>query len=610
VLNENGQTEDSIAAFRQAILLRPTHAQSYGNLGDALKNNRQLSEAIDAYRQATALRSDYAEAHNNLGNALKDDGRFEEAVESYQAALSLCPQSAEFRSNMGNVLKEKGDIAAAIAAYRQSIALAPDYADAHYNLANALKDQGHLDEAIAGYRRALALRPDYAEALSNLGNSLADAGEIEAAIAAYRRVVALNPELPEPHSNLVYSMQFDPAWSASAIADEQRCWNRMHAEPLGTSIPVHGNEPEPGRRLRIGYVSPNLWGHCQSLFMIPLLSAHDRRQVEIFCYADVVRPDAGTDQIRTCVDRWRDTLGQSDVDVAALIREDRIDILVDLTMHMAHNRLLTFARRPAPVQVTWLAYPGSTGLGAIDYRLSDPYLDPAEGDESIYSEQTVRLPNTFWCYEPMDGREIPVNPLPALEAGVITFGCLNNFVKVNGGVLDLWAMVLQQVERSRLLLLAKQGSHRHRTLDRLAEHRIDPERVEFVSYQPRGDYLKLYQRIDIALDTFPYNGHTTSLDSLWMGVPVVTRVGERAVSRAGWCQLSNLNLRELAAGTDEQFVRIAVELSQDLPRLAALRAGLRQKMQSSPLMDAPAFARDLESAYRQMWIKWCGMASA
>jgi predicted O-linked N-acetylglucosamine transferase (SPINDLY family) len=609
VLNDTGQTEDSISAFRLAIALRPNHAQSHSNLGDALRTNRQLSEAIDAYRRAIALQPNYAEAHNNLGNVLRDAGQFDQAILSHRTALMLRPQSAEFHSNLGNALKDKGDTDAAIAAYQQAIALAPDYAEAHYNLANALKDRGQLDEAIASYRQAIALKPDYAQALSNLGNALADAGEIEPAIAAYRRVVALSPELPEPHSNLLYSMQFDPGCTSQAIAEEHHRWNLRHAEPLRPSITEHGNHPGTDRRLRVGYVSPNFWGHCQSLFMVPLLSAHDRQQVEVFCYADVRRPDAHTDQMRKHVDGWRDIVGQSDEDVAARIRQDQIDILVDLTMHMAHNRLLTFARKPAPIQVTWLAYPGSTGLGAIDYRLSDQYLDPHGRDESIYSEKTVRLPNSFWCYEPMEGREIADNPLPALESGVITFGCLNNFCKVNWGVLDLWAKVLQQVEGSRLLLLAKTGSHRQRTLDRLAQQGIDPRRIEFVSYLPRREYLELYQRIDVGLDTSPYNGHTTSLDSLWMGVPVVTLVGERAVSRAGWCQLSNLNLRELAAETDEQFVRIAVELCKDLPSLADLRSSMRQKMLSSPLMDAPAFARDIEAAYRKMWKAWCEKVS-
>jgi predicted O-linked N-acetylglucosamine transferase (SPINDLY family) len=255
--------------------------------------------------------------------------------------------------------------------------------------------------------------------------------------------------------------------------------------------------------------------------------------------------------------------------------------------------------------VGFAGYPASTGLSTIDYRLSDPYLDPEGSDESVYSEQVIRLPHSFWCHDPLENGDVPVGPLPALQAGFVTFGCLNNFCKVNDQVLALWAQVLCQVDRSRLLLLSKQGSHRQRTLDFLGRAGVNPDRVEFVPHRPRQEYLDQYHRIDLGLDTFPYNGHTTSLDSFWMGVPMVTLVGQTPVSRAGWCQLSNLGLTELAAQTQERFVEIAVELAKDLPRLQALRQSLRQRMEQSPLMDAAGFARGIEAAYRQMWRKWC-----
>ena len=256
----------------------------------------------------------------------------------------------------------------------------------------------------------------------------------------------------------------------------------------------------------------------------------------------------------------------------------------------------------------WLAYPGSTGLTAIDYRLSDPFLDPPGTDESIYSEKTVHLPHTFWCYDPLDGRDISVNALPAPANGFVTFGCLNNFCKVNDSVLRLWAGVLRAVASSRLLLLAPEGSCRVRTIALLGQEGIAAERIEFVAQQPRRKYLELYHRIDLGLDTFPYNGHTTSLDSFWMGVPVVTLVGQTIVGRAGLSQLMNLQLPDLSASGPEQFVRIAAELARDLPRLSELRRTLRSRLEASPLMDAPRFARDIEAAYREMWRKWCAPA--
>jgi protein O-GlcNAc transferase len=340
--------------------------------------------------------------------------------------------------------------------------------------------------------------------------------------------------------------------------------------------------------------------------MLPVLENHDKTQVEVFAYAQAPLSDAVTQRLRASIDCWRDIVGRSDAQVADLIRQDQIDILVDLSMHTAGNRLLVFAAKPAPVQVTWLGYPGSTGLQTIDYRLSDPYLDPLGEDESIYSEQTIRLPDTFWCYDPMDGRDIPINPPPALERGEITFGCLNKFTKLNPQNLALWAKVLAQVKNSRLLLLTDPGSHVQRTISELAGHGIDPARLEFIPRRSHQEYLKLYHRIDIALDTLPYNGHTTTIDGLWMGVPTVSLAGATAVGRAGVSILSNIGLLELIAKSEAQFVQIAVALAQDLPKLSNLRSTLRQRMEQSPLMDAPRFARNIESAYRQMWRTWCG----
>jgi predicted O-linked N-acetylglucosamine transferase (SPINDLY family) len=294
----------------------------------------------------------------------------------------------------------------------------------------------------------------------------------------------------------------------------------------------------------------------------------------------------------------------TDEAVEQRIREDRVDVLVDLTLHMAQNRLLVFARKPAPVQVTFAGYPGTTGLSAIDYRLTDPYLDPPDFDDHCYAEESLRLADTFWCYDPPSG-EPAVNPLPALEKGYVTFGCLNNFCKINPVVLKLWAQVLKAVERSQIMVLAAEGSHRRQTLDLLGREGIASDRVTFVARQSGRKYLELYHRIDMGLDTFPYNGHTTSLDSFWMGVPVVSLAGQTAVGRGGLSILSNLGLTELAAHDCERYIGIAVDLANNRPRLAELRATLRQRLQDSPLMDAPRFARNVEAAYRAMWQRWC-----
>jgi predicted O-linked N-acetylglucosamine transferase (SPINDLY family) len=629
-LKDKGRLDEAIAAWSAALSRQPDYFEARCNVGNALMSKGELDAAIAAYGKAIALRPSDAETHANLGNALHAHGRLHEAIAAYRQAIAIRPDYAEAHRTLGFILKETGQLDEAIAAYRQAIAIRPKYAEAHSNLGNALTDKGQLDEAIEAFRQAIALKPDLTEAHNNLGNALMDRGQIDEGVAACRQAVALQPDFPELHSNLLFNLHFHPGLDALAIAHEARRWNRQHAESLRQA---HGEPPRNDRTidrpLRIGYVSPDFWNHIVGRNLLPLLSHHDRQQFNVTCYAHVLRPDAMTSAIQQHADGWRSIVGLTDQQAAEQIREDRIDILIDLALHTVNNRLLVFARKPSPVQVTFAGYPGSTGLSTIDYRLSDPYLDPPGMDESIYSERTIRLPDSFWCYDPLDCGDIPVNPLPALsfskgsalsapsavegsassgppaEGGVITFGCLNNFCKVNDGVLALWAAVLRQVKGSRLLLRAQPGSHRQRTADRLSQDGIDPERIEFVGHLPRRKYLQMYHRLDIGLDSFPYNGHATSLDSFWMGVPVVTLVGQRVVSRAGWCQLSNLGLTELAGHTPEQFVQIAVELAKDLPRLAALRATLRQRMEQSPLMDAPKFARNVEAAYRQMWRTWC-----
>jgi predicted O-linked N-acetylglucosamine transferase (SPINDLY family) len=531
-------------------------------------------------------------------------GRLREADHLYRQILAQHPEHAETIHYMGVMASQMGHMQIAVDLMRRAIRLKPDYAAAWGNLGKALKESGQLDDAIAAYRQAIVLRADLAIAHNNLGVALDRAGQTDEAIAAYRSAIAIDPNFAEAHSNLAYVLQFHPDYDAHAIAEELGRWNRLHAQPLGTTQP-HRNDRNPERRIRIGYVSPDFRDHVIGRNVLPLLREHNRERFEITCYSQVLAPDAITQRFGKLADRWRNIVGLSDERVAAQIREDRIDILVDLTLHLAGNRLKVFARKPAPVQVTFAGYPGSTGLAAIDYRLSDPYLDPpGEIDESIYREKTLRLPDSFWCYDPFDADEV-VGPLPVSETGYVTFGCLNNFCKVNAAMVGLWGKVMVAVSRSRLVLLASQGSHRRRVVDQLGAAGIEPARVEFVVYGPRSEYLKVYHRIDVGLDSFPYNGHTTSLDSLWMGVPVVTLAGQTPVSRAGWCQLSNLGLGELAGRTPEQFVQIAVELASDQPRLRLLRRALRRRMETSPLMDAPRFARNVEAAYSQMWGAIC-----
>ncbi len=533
---------------------------------------------------------------------LQQTGQLAGAEAGYRRILAVEPGQAGVHYNLGLVLCGQGLLEAAVAAYAKALELQPHFPVAANNLGAVLERLGRFDEAEHWYRQALRMDPGSAEAWSNLGGVLKDLARFDEAMECHDRAIALQPGNARLHSNRVFTLHYGAADDPAVLLRAARDWNDRFAAPLASAVGTHGNDRTPGRRLRLGYVSANFREHCQAQFTVPLLERHDHGVFEIFCYSDVSAADAVTGRLRACADVWRETAGQSDADLAALVRRDRIDVLVDLTLHMAHDRLLLFARKPAPVQVTWLGYPGTTGLEAIDYRLTDPWLDPSGVADACYAERSHRLADSFWCYDPL-AKGPPVNPLPARDTGHVTFGCLNNFCKVNDGMLALWARVLRAVPGSRLLLLAPSGSARDRAMARLG---VPAARVEFVPYQPRADYLQAYHRIDVGFDTFPYNGHTTSLDSLWMGVPVVSLSGRTVVSRAGLSLLSNLGLADLAADTPGRFVDIAVSLARDPDRLAALRMGLRERMTASPLMDAGQFTSNLEAAYRTMWRRWCG----
>lgn len=531
----------------------------------------------------------------------QEDGHWDEARRLYRQILADDRDYPEVLYNLGIVCRKGGRIDEAVAAYQRALTLKPDFPEAENNLGNAFRDLWRLDEAVAAFRRAVALKPHFAEAWNNLGAALKNQGRLDEAIPCFERTIELQPGNAALHGNYLYALHYLPGCEPATLQREERRWNKRHAAPLRKPTPAHDHDRSPGRRLRIGYVSAAFCEHCQSFFTVPLFSHHDRDRFEIFCYSDVANPDALTGRLRACADTWQMTAGWDDERLARQIREDRIDILVDLMLHTANNRLLVFARKPAPVQVTWLGYPGSTGLDAIDYRFTDPWLDPPGGDETFYSERSLRLPDTFWCYDPLTAGP-PVNDLPALGTGRVTFGCLNNFSKVNDSVLALWARVLRAVPDSRLVLLAPPEEARQRARKILD---VDPSRVQFTDFQPRQHYLETYHRIDLCLDTFPCNGHTTSLDAYWMGVPNVSLAGRTAMSRAGMSQASNLGLPEWVARSPDEFLRIAVAWAGDLPRLAKLRATLRERMAKSPLMDGGRFARGIEGAYRKIWTEWC-----
>jgi protein O-GlcNAc transferase len=596
-----GRVDDAIAAFQESLRLRPHDVSALGNLSIALREAGKLNESIAALQKIVELKPDWLQANATLAFTLHRAGRASQAIGYYRKALQLKPDESETCSNLSAALSDIGQYDEACTIARKAIEISPSYADAWANLGDAERRAGRPQGSMAASRRALELRPGFAQAHNNLGNALRDSGRIDDAVKEFRKAISIDPTYIAAASNLLYSLYFHEGYKPAAILAEHQEWNRRHALPLEPKSPKYPNDRSPDRPLRVGYVSADICNHVVAFNVLPLFRHRDRNSIHLTCYSNVTRPDAATEQFRALADQWRPIAGVDDAQVARMIAADAIDILVDLSLHTAGNRLLVFARKPAPVQVTFVGYPGTTGLPAIGYRLTDPHLDPPNLNDACYSEQSVRLPHSFWCYEP-GGGEPDVNDLPALKSGRITFGCLNNVVKAGETCLKLWSKVLNAVPSSTIELLCAPGDHRKTVVAAL---RVDPDRVRFHDYQPRQQYLRLYNDIDIGLDNFPYNGHTTSLDSWFMGVPVVSLVGQTVVSRAGLSHATNLNLPEFAARTPEDFVQTAIKLAADPVRLSQLRRDLRSRMKSSPLMHANRFTRNVEQAYRDMWHQWC-----
>ncbi|WP_321846666.1 tetratricopeptide repeat protein [Paraburkholderia bannensis] len=610
-----GEAGDCAAAsrcFERAIALMPTHAAIHFNYGTMLSQAGELARAEAVLRRTLELAPTHANAWNNLGQVLLKLHRQSEALAVFEHARTLAPDSVDVLTNLGALLAGVGRIDEARSALERALTLEPGRVSAWNNLGNLRLRLGEVDEARAAFTRAVELKPDFADALLNLGNTHSKMGDIEGAIASYRRALAVQPAHIGAHSNLLFALMFANDDGHAVRVEAERFSAQQEAALLAASEHTrHANSPDPARRLRIGYVSPDFRHHCQSLFMMPLLRHHDHAAVEIVCYALGNQRDDMTGRIKPHADIWREVGELDDARLAQQIRDDSIDILVDLTMHMDGARRLLFARRPAPVQVAWLAYPGTTGSPSMGWRLTDPWIDPLDVPhiDDQYTERSLRLPDSFWCYD-AQSPGVEVSPLPALANGYITFGCLNNPCKLTDATLALWAAVFAALPDARLILMAPSGVARERLAARFRAHGIDPAHLDFVGFQAREAYLRTYERIDIALDTFPANGHTTSLDAFWMGVPVPTRHGRTALSRAGLCLLANLGLPELAADNDADYARIVTALARDQPRLAGLRAGLRARMQASPLMDGARFARNMEAAFRHMWQAWCDEARA
>ena len=511
-------------------------------------------------------------------------------------------------ATLGVVLQDRDRIDDAVACYRKALQINPNFADAYNDLGIALYLKGSLSESIESYSHALILKSDHVEAYSNLGNTYQYQGNLDKAEECYREALRIKPDFASCYSNLLLSMNYDNRYDAQTIASEHLKFAKQIIEPLSFNTIIHTNERIPARKLKIGYVSPDFRRHPVAYFIEPVIISHNREYFEVFCYSNSLKHDEVTKRIQDHADQWRNIAGMSDERVTELIRKDNIDILVDLAGHTDRNRILVFARKPTPIQVSWIGYCATTGLSTIDYRIADSYTDPVGMTEQFYSEELIRLSESFSCYLPApDSPDIGI--LPSLTSGHVTFGSFNNFAKVSSVVLSLWIKILKTVPSSRLIMKARSLADKtvcQNLTDLFIRAGIDISRIELVSQVPSiKEHLGFYNRVDIGLDTFPYNGTTTTCEAIWMGVPVVTLAGKSHASRVGVSLLSNVGLPELIAKTSDEYISIAVNLANDLKKLQSFRECLRDMMMRSPLCDAKRFTAKIEMCYRKMWETWC-----
>ncbi len=599
LLQDMGRADDAVVEYKKLLRIKPGLASVYNNLGNALSAARRYDEALRNLRKSVELAPDYSEGWGNLGNLLQIMGRLDEARGAFEKSLKINPNSAENHYNFGNLLQTRCEYDAAEAHFKEAVRLKPDFAGAYNNLGNIYKLLGRLKESVAAFDSAIRIEPNSADPHNNKGNALVAGGEITSAIESYRKAVELQPGYVDAWSNLVYALNYPAGMDDARIFAEHREWSQRFEWPVEVET-IPPAQPAEGRKLRIGYVSGDFRRHSVAFFFEPLLEAHDRSRVEIYCYANIRFADEVTQRIQSQCDGWRPITQLDDNQAAQLIRKDRIDVLVDLSGHTDGNRLLIFARRPAPVQVTWLGYPNTTGLNNMDYRLIDAVTDPPGDADELASERLYRMPNGFLCYRGYEKAPF-VLPPPSLRRGHLTFGSFNNLTKVTREVVETWAEVLHAFPDSRLIIKTNQledADTRERYHLWFEELGIPRERIDLrARTQGIAEHLNVYGEVDIGLDTFPYNGTTTTCEALWMGVPVIAMEGDNHRSRVSQSILVHAGMGELVVKDKAALIARIRELAADPDALRARRIAMRKRLTASALCDLNGFARAMEEAF-------------
>jgi protein O-GlcNAc transferase len=604
-LEAQGRLDEAMQCYLEAIRLAPNPARGHLNRGNILLLQGDLQGALDAFRTALKHQPDYAGAYYNIGNALLNDGKPDEAAASYRSALEIQPDYAEVHCALGVALKELGQLDSAVASFRRALEINPDLVEAHINLGNALHALGQFEGAVATYRHAIGFKPDIAEVHNNLGLALKDLGHLEDSLVCYRQALKIKPDYLEAIDNLLFTLNYMVTNEHSHYLGQARQYGQIvSGKAIGRySAWQCATSPE---RLRIGLVSGDLWMHSVGFFLEGLLSHIDPARIELIAYPTHHKEDELTARIKPFFSAWKPLVGKNDEDAASLIHADSVHVLLDISGHTSHNRLPVFAWKPAPVQVTWLGLPTTTGVIEMDYVLGDLQAIPPE-HENHFTEAVWRLPDSYVCFS-APKYPLKVAPLPALAIGQVTFGSFNNLTKMTDAVVAVWARILQSVPDSRLYLKTgqlKDEGIREQTRQRFVRLGIVPERLLLGGMLGTiAEHLAEYNKVDIALDTFPYPGVTTSVEALWMGVPVLSLHGDRFLSLSAKSIAHHAGLPEWVARDQQDYVAKAVAFASDLESLAALRTILRQQVLASPLFDAPRFAVNFEDVLWGMWQRY------
>ncbi|BCL60562.1 hypothetical protein DGMP_12550 [Desulfomarina profundi] len=598
-----GRLEEAETECRRALELNPEYPAALNSLGTILHEQQRLDEAEICYRKAIQFKPGYIEALHNLGKTLSSLNRTGEAIPCFQQIVQQNPEHPEAWFNLGNCFADRGDNSKALIHYEKGLVNRSDDKKLWLNHGNTCKKQGLLTKAENSYRMALQLDSNYKKALNNLGNILQEQARFDESETVFRTVLKKYPNSQDAFGNLLFLLNYHPDKSAEEIFEEYRLFDDKFGLPLTPASQVYRNSRNPNRRLKIGYVCPQFCKHPVLNFLEPLLASHNRRNVELYGYSDVLREDEVTDRYRTYMDHWIDTAEMSDRQMATEILADKIDILVDLAGHTERNRLAVFATKPAPVSIHWLDFGYTTGLSAIDYYLADTIVVP-EGCEHLFAETPWRLDRPSFSYRPSPGMG-DVNDLPAKRNGYITFGCLSRAVRINYKTIRTWSEILRQVKDSKLIL--NSGSFadpemQENMASQFAAHGIERDRLEIGYTSPPWDS---FRSMDIGLDCFPHNSGTTLYETLYMGIPFITLADRPSVGRLGSTILEGLGHPEWIARDELEYIDITTRLTENLDQLAILRTSLRSEMEKSLLMDEKDFADKVEKAYRQMFLQWC-----